>query len=49
MNNKKPDNHVNNLFLTSASVFCILLLIFSFLAIYFSYHDKKAGLHRPWK
>ena len=44
MNNKKPDNHVNNLFLTSASVFCILLLIFSFLAIYFSYHDKKSRI-----
>lgn len=44
MINKKPNNNVNNLFLTSACVFCILLLIFSFLAIYFSYHDKKSRI-----
>lgn len=41
MTKKQPNENVRNLFAMSAGVFCVLLLIFSFLAIYFSCHDKK--------
>ena len=44
MNKKQPNENVRNLFLTSAGVFCVLLLLLSFLAVYFSCQDKKNRL-----
>lgn len=37
---EKEKNRVRNLFILSTSIFCVLLLFFSFLAIRFSYQDK---------
>ena len=44
MNKKQANENVKRLFLTSASVYCILLLLLSFLAVYFSCHDKKSRI-----
>ena len=41
---EKEKNRVRNLFILSTSIFCVLLLFFSYLAIYFSYQDKRTRI-----